>query len=122
DAGTTAAAVGVAPVDLLLLCGIFGNVPDEDVARTAAAVPALLAPGGTVVWTRGTWAPDLTPRLRGWLGDAGVEETSFVTGARAGQPVADGGWSVGAGVLRGPSTPLPPDQRLFTFRDYSSMP
>jgi hypothetical protein len=44
-----------------------------------------------------------------------VVETSFVTGRRAGRPVRDGGWSVGAGVLRGPSAPLPPDQRLFDF-------
>jgi hypothetical protein len=108
DAGTTAAAAGVAPVDLLLLCGIFGNIPDADIARTVAAVPALLAPGGTVVWTRGTREPDITPHLRAWFADAGVAETSFVTGP-------PGGWSVGAGVLRGPTAPLPPDQRLFAF-------
>jgi hypothetical protein len=44
DAGTTAASAGAVPADLLLLCGIFGNVPDEDVARTVAAVPSLLPP------------------------------------------------------------------------------
>jgi hypothetical protein len=115
DAGTTAAAAGAAPADLLLLCGILGNIPDDDITRTVAAVPALLAAGGTVIWTRGTRDPDITPRLRGWFAEAGVEETSFVTGRRPGRPVRDGGWSVGAGVLRGPSVPLPPDQRLFSF-------
>jgi hypothetical protein len=108
DAGTTTVAAGAAPVDLLLLCGIFGNVPDDDIARTAAAVPSLLAPGGTVIWTRSTRKPDITPRLRSWFADAGVVETSFVTGP-------PGAWSVGAGVLRGPSAPLPPHERLFTF-------
>lgn len=42
---------GAAPGDLLLLCGIVG-VADEDVERTVHAVPELLAPGGTVLWTR----------------------------------------------------------------------
>jgi hypothetical protein len=108
DAGSTAAAAGVAPVDLLLLCGIFGNVGEDDIAATVAAVPALLVPGGTVIWTRGTRVPDLTPRVRSWFAAAGVRETSFVTGPRP-------GWSVGAGVLDGPARPLPSDQRLFTF-------
>lgn len=110
DAGSTAACAGAAPADLLLLCGIFGNVSDGDVARTVAAVPSLLATGGTVVWTRSTRAPDLTPRLRSWFTDAGVAETAFVAA-----PVP--GWAVGAGVLRAPSRPLPPDRRLFTFTD-----
>jgi hypothetical protein len=108
DAGSTAAAAGVAPVDLLLLCGIFGNVGEDDIATTVAAVPALLAPGGTVIWTRGTRAPDLTARVRSWFAAAGVRETSFVTGPRP-------GWSVGAGVLDGPTRALEPDRRLFTF-------
>jgi hypothetical protein len=49
DAGTTTAHLGAVPADLLLLCGIFGNVPDDDIRTTVAAVPALLAAGGTVV-------------------------------------------------------------------------
>jgi hypothetical protein len=110
DAGSTAVAVGVAPVDLLLLCGIFGNISDDDIAATVTAVPTLLAPGGTVLWTRGTREPDLTPRVRSWFADAGVCETAFVTGPRP-------GWSVGAGVLDGPARPLDADRRLFTFRE-----
>jgi hypothetical protein len=108
DAGTTTACLGAAPADVLLLCGIFGNVSDEDVARTVAAVPSLLATGGTVLWTRHTEPPDLTPRVRSWFNDAGVEETAFLAAPAP-------GWAVGAGVLRAPSTPLVGDARLFTF-------
>jgi hypothetical protein len=108
DAGTTTAAVGVAPADLLLLCGIFGNVADGDIARTTAAVPSLLATGGTVIWTRHRGAPDLTPQVRSWFGEAGVEETAFVSAPGA-------GWAVGSGVLRTPSATLTDDYRLFTF-------
>ena len=64
DAGTITACAGAVPADLLLLCGIFGNVPDDDIANTVRAVPSLLANGGTVVWTRHRRDPDLTPRIR----------------------------------------------------------
>lgn len=49
------------PAGILLLCGIFGNVSDADIERTAAAAPALCAPGATVIWTRHRRSPDLTP-------------------------------------------------------------
>jgi hypothetical protein len=108
DAGTTEAYGDDVPVDLLLLCGIFGNVTDGDVERTVAAVPSLLATGGTVIWTRHRRPPDLTPRIRAWFAAAGVAETAFV--AAPGE-----GWSVGAGVLRAPSAPLRGIRRLFAF-------
>jgi hypothetical protein len=110
DAGTTTAALGAAPADLLLLCGIFGNVSEADIARTVGAVPSLLATGGTVIWTRHTRAPDLTPQIRQWFAEAGVIESAFETGQ-----VVDEIWSVGAGTLNGPTEPLPPDQILFRF-------
>jgi hypothetical protein len=108
DAGSTSACAGAVPADLLLLCGIFGNIGDDDVERTVRAVPSLLASGGTVIWTRSTRAPDLTPHIRSWFKEVGVEEVSF---AAAPAP----GWSVGAGVHRRPTTPFDAGLRLFTF-------
>jgi hypothetical protein len=113
DAGTTAAYADAVPVDLLLLCGIFGNVPDADIERTAAAVPSLLATGGTVVWTRHRREPDLTPQVRAWFAAAGVVETAFVAAPGP-------GWAVCAGVLQAPSTPLDGTRRLFTFEPGST--
>jgi hypothetical protein len=110
DAGATAACTGATPADLLLLCGIFGNISDGDIARTIGAVPSLLARGGTVVWTRHTKEPDITPWVRGWFAGVGVAETAFVTGRPYGQK-----WSIGAGTLQAPSLPFEPDRRLFTF-------
>lgn len=65
--------------------------------RTAHAVPSLCAAGATVVRTRSTQAPDLTPSIRG-CADAGVAEAPFV----AEQP---DGWSVGAGTSTGEPRP-----------------
>jgi len=110
DAGTTAACAGAVPADLLLLCGIFGNISDGDIARTIGAVPSLLATGGTVVWTRHTGDPDITPRARAWFAAAGVAETAFVTGRRHGQR-----WAVGAGTQQARTSSFRADQRLFTF-------
>jgi hypothetical protein len=108
DAGTTDAYIDAAPADLLLLCGIFGNISDEDVQRTAAAVPQLCAPGATVIWTRSTHAPDLTPAVRKWLAEAGVVKTACVT-------KEPGGWAVGAGTFHAQPQPFVPRCRLFTF-------
>ncbi|MBU2670576.1 class I SAM-dependent methyltransferase [Actinoplanes bogorensis] len=57
DAGITDPYAAVAPADVLLACGVFGNITDADVGRTIAALPALLAPGSTVVWTRAGDSP-----------------------------------------------------------------
>ena len=62
DASRVANYADALPADVLLLCGIFGNVSEDDIQRTAQAAPALCAAGATVIWTRHRRAPDLTPR------------------------------------------------------------
>ena len=108
DAGSTDASDGAAPADLLLLCGIFGNIADADVERTVRAVPTLCARGATVLWTRSTHEPDLTPAIRRWAAESGLTETDFVAEGA-------GGWSVGAAVLAGDPAPFVPGRRLFSF-------
>src|SRR4051812_16294372 len=70
------------PADLVLLCGIFGNVSDADVRATVEASPQLCAPGAEVIWTRHRNDPDLTPSIRGWFAGAGFEEVTFVAPER----------------------------------------
>ena len=67
DAGSTDAYVGAAPADLVLVCGVFGNVSDGDVERTIRALPAFCAAGATVIWTRHRRPPDLTLDIRRWF-------------------------------------------------------
>jgi hypothetical protein len=96
------------PADLVLLCGIFGNVSDADVQTTIAASPQLCAPGAQVIWTRHRNNPDLTPLIRQWFAAAGFEEVSFIA------PDADS-WSVGVHRLVTDPPPLRSDAHWFTF-------
>lgn len=103
------------PVDLLLLVGIFGNISDEDVRATVAAVPSLAAAGAIVIWSRHRREPDLTPTIRQWFTAAGCIEAGF-------ESPGPGEWSVGwsrVGTTTGPTGQTgptgPPAEPLFTF-------
>jgi len=107
DAGHTDAVAGAVPADVLLLCGIFGNVTDDDIRATIDAVPQLCAPGATVLWTRHRRAPDVTPAIRGWFDGIGATARAFAS-------VGPGTFAVGAERFGGEPRPLRP-ARLFTF-------
>jgi hypothetical protein len=116
DAGLTASYRGAVPADLLLACGVFGNVTDEDVARTVAALPQLLAANALVIWTRGTNVPhdptaatgDPSEQVRATFLEAGFCEVAFV------QP-EDAPYRVGVARFTGTPRPWSPDLRMFTF-------
>lgn len=108
DAGITDACAGAVPAQIVVACGIFGNISDSDIHATVAALPSLCAPGALVLWTRHRMPPDLTPAVRSWFEDAGFREEAF--------DVSDDGFmSVGAHRLTGEPASLMPGQRLFTF-------
>jgi hypothetical protein len=110
DAGEVTSFADALPADVLLLCGIFGNISDDDIRRTVEAAPALCRPGATVIWTRHRRPPDLTPRIREWFAASGFDEVAFDALA------TDGLMSVGANRLARPVAIAPPAGRLFTFR------
>ena len=60
-----------------MLCGIFGNIPNEDVARTVRLASTMCAPAAAVLWTRHRRGPDLTPAIREWFTRAGFAEVEF---------------------------------------------
>jgi hypothetical protein len=108
DASVTNAYAGAVPADVLLVCGVFGNISDNDIHRTVAALPTLCAPMATVIWTRGTFPPDLTPAIRSWFEAGGFSELSFVA-------IPDTTIGVGANLLTTAPRPFDPNARLFTF-------
>lgn len=78
DAGDPESFRDVLPVDVLMLCGIFGNVEPSTVRHIARRVPAMVRSGGAVIWTRGGEGPDdPRPQVRRWFIDAGMSELSF---------------------------------------------
>jgi hypothetical protein len=113
DAGLTDSYAGAVPADLVLACGVFGNITDEDVARTVSFLPQFCASNATVVWTRARWAPDLVPTICGWLADTGFSELY----------VSDPAKPFGVGVHRylGEPAPLLAGERLFTFVGHSNL-
>jgi hypothetical protein len=108
DAGRSDAYADAVPADLVLLCGIFGNISDADVQATVQAAPQLCTAGAEVIWTRHHREPDLTPSIRGWFAGAGFEEVSFIAPPET-------HWSVGVHRLVAPPRPLEPGQHWFTF-------
>lgn len=108
DAGRLTAYDGLVPADLVLMCGVFGNISDDDVRRTVAAMPMLCAPGATVMWTRHRNPPDLTPAIRRWLAEEGFAEDTFVA-------PDDVKWSVGVHVFGGSTQRLQRDAEMFRF-------
>ena len=110
DAAAVANFADALPADVLLLCGIFGNISDEDIKRTVEASAAVCTPGATVIWTRHRAAPDVTPRIRAWFTASGFDELAF---AATGPDTLMG---LGANRLRRAATAGLPDRPLFTFR------
>jgi hypothetical protein len=110
DAALTDAYAGMIPADLVLACGVFGNMTDADVERTVGYCTQLCARGGTVVWTRGRWAPDLLPQICDWFAGHGFDELWVSDPAE--------GWGAAAHRFAGPPDPLEPGARMFTFRSH----
>jgi hypothetical protein len=115
DASITNAYASAVPADIVLVCGVFGNVTDEDIEWTVDHLPTLCAPGATVIWTRGTFKPDITPVVRAWFEAAGFAELSFIA-------IPDTTAGVGAARLIASPHAFEPDVRLFTFLSRGERP
>lgn len=117
DAGLASTLAELPPAHVFLACGVFGNITDSDLEATIGALPALVAPDGAVVWTRGAhlgdgelsaYGGDPADLVRELFARHGFTEESFVRPADAGFRV---------GVHRRPvglsQVALP--ERLFSF-------
>jgi microcompartment protein CcmK/EutM len=99
------------PADLVLVCGVFGNISAADRSRTIQALPGWCKPGAHVIWTRHRRAPDATPAVRAEFAAAGFTELAFVA-------PEDTVMAVGHHRLDAPAphtTPFDPDETLFDF-------
>lgn len=115
DAGRTGAYADAVPADIVLACGVFGNISGDDIRRTVAALPSLCAPGAVVIWTRHRLEPDLTPQVRDWFRSAGFAEEAFDLSD-------DTFMAVGSQRLTGQALPFRAGQYLFRFNGQQADP
>ena len=108
DASNSSTSEGAAPADLVLACGIFGNISDSDIRGMISHLPELCSRKATVVWTRHRGEPDATPAIREWFRESGFAEVAFL-------PIPEEAESVGVHRLESPQRPFQAGVRLFTF-------
>jgi hypothetical protein len=107
DASVTDQYRDMTPADLVLVCGVFGNLADEDIERTIGTCRQLCKAGAVVIWTRERTAPDRVPLICGWFEDRGFD--------RQWLSAPDAGFGVGAHRFRGEPQPSAGGERMFTF-------
>ncbi|HEY6474882.1 MAG TPA: class I SAM-dependent methyltransferase family protein [Acidimicrobiales bacterium] len=103
------------PADLVLVCGIFGNISAADITATVRALPSFCRPGARVLWTRHRRPPDATPAVRADFAAAGFTEIAFEAPAATVM-------TVGHHRFDGATAPFDPDRRLFEFVGDGCMP
>ena len=103
DASQSRLYAGAVPADVVLVCGVFGNISAADITRTIQAISGWCTPGGQVIWTRHRRPPDRTPAVRADFAAAGFTEMEFVSPEGTIQ-------GVGRHRLHQPDGPLGPDE------------
>jgi hypothetical protein len=112
DASLTDVYAGAVPADLLVVCGVFGNISAADIDRLIEQLPQLCAPRASVVWTRHRRRPDLIPQMRASFLRTGFEELAFAEAPPFG---------VGINRLVVDPQPFQPGGKLFDFIGYEAL-
>jgi hypothetical protein len=107
DAASTGLYAGSVPADLVLICGVFGNISDDDIRQTIESMPQFCATGGAVIWTRHRREPDLVPTVCDWFEAAGFEREWLSSEQHR--------YGVGVHRYGGTPRPLITGRRLFRF-------
>ena len=116
DASLARHFAAAVPADLVLVCGVFGNISADDIAATVAALPSFCAPGASVIWTRHRRPPDLTPAIRALVRCRRVRRSDRSPLRRATS------WpSAGIGWWARPAA-FDPERRLFEFTGDGGLP
>lgn len=113
DAASTSLYDGMVPADLVLMCGVWGNITVDDIKTTIDYCTELCRRGGVVVWTRHRGAPDLVPQICQWLEARGFEQQWLS------EP--DAGFGVGMHRFAGDPRPLTADGHMFAFARFEDL-
>lgn len=108
DASFVDAYDGMVPANIVLMCGILGNISIDEVFVTISEMPQLCANGAVLIWTRHRRPPDPTDEIRRAFAESGFDEVEFIA-------PSDSFWSVGVERFVGEPRPLQHGLKLFTF-------
>jgi hypothetical protein len=111
DATLSSTYKGAVPADLVVVCGVFGNIPNEtELHRLIQNIRCLCKTGAFTIWTRDLIEDGerrLT-HLREFFGESAFEEVSF-------KMTLIGNTGVGIHRYLGQPLALPDDEQLFVF-------
>ncbi len=113
DASKMEHYVTMAPADLVLMCGVFGNISDKDIRRTISISRRLCGHGGRIIWTRHRRNPDMVPRICSWFHAEKFEQELSAA--------EDKDYGVLTHRYLGKTRPIVPDERMFDFVGYRSL-
>jgi hypothetical protein len=110
DATASTNYLGVVPADIVIICGIFGNLADENqLNRLLGNLSFLSKKGAFVIWTRGHFqGVAYSETVRKYFSDFGFDEVNF-------KLTATGDMGVGIHRYLGESITVPKEQNLFVF-------
>lgn len=110
DATIASNYVGAVPADIVLVCGVLGNLADDrELQRLIDNLNYLSKPGTFLIWTRGnTNGIPYSDNVRKILFTSAFEEVNF-------KLTATGEMAVGLHRYNGENLPQPQEQKLFVF-------
>ncbi|MDM9384010.1 class I SAM-dependent methyltransferase family protein [Chlorogloeopsis sp. ULAP01] len=110
DATIAANYIGAVPADIVIVCGVFGNLADEAELRRLLENLSFLSKQGTfIIWTRGhSNGIPYSESVRKVLHESGFEEVNF-------KLTSTGDMGVGIHRYRNENSPAPKEQQLFVF-------
>jgi hypothetical protein len=109
DAAVSDVYAPFVPADIVLACGIFGNITDADLENTVRTLSMLCNRGAAVIWTRHRENPEVIRAIRAWFVEAGFEDLTFDA------PESPKLYGIGTARLVGAPIPWRSGHRFFTF-------
>jgi hypothetical protein len=110
DATSSANYEGAVPADIVIVCGVLGNLADQnELNRLLGNLSFLSRKGAFILWTRGhSNGVAYSETVRKYFGEFGFEEINF-------QLTATRDMAVGIHRYLGENVSVPKEQQLFVF-------
>lgn len=110
DASNSSSYTGAVPADIVIVCGIFGNLASEaELRQLIGNLPVLAKQGSFAIWTRGhSDGIAYSDTVRKVFRESEFEEVNF-------QLTLSGDMGVGIHRYLSQGLPLPENQQLFVF-------